>query len=85
MPLRNFSGNSIDDIEIANIVRVSSLRVLNLTAGDIDRNGIVNAADLAVVETNFGIVSARCSTRATPTWTATSTGRTCSWCSGISA
>jgi MYXO-CTERM domain-containing protein len=31
--------------------------VLNLTAGDIDRNGIVNEADIAAVQTNFGITT----------------------------
>ncbi len=57
LPLRNFSGNSIDDIEVPNTVRVTSVKVLNLKAGDFDRNGIVNAADHAIWKANYGLAS----------------------------
>ena len=57
LPLRNFSGTSINDIRVTNTVTVTKIRVLNLTPGDFDRNGQVNAADLAILKTNFGMTS----------------------------
>jgi peptidyl-prolyl cis-trans isomerase A (cyclophilin A) len=57
LPLRNFSGNSIDDIRVANTVTVTDVRVLNLPAGDFDRNGTVNGADLDILRANHGLAS----------------------------
>jgi peptidyl-prolyl cis-trans isomerase A (cyclophilin A) len=57
LPLRNFSGDSIDDIRVANTVTVTDVRVLNLPAGDFDRNGMVNGADLALWRANQGMAS----------------------------
>jgi cyclophilin family peptidyl-prolyl cis-trans isomerase len=57
LPLRNFGGNSIDDIEIPHLVRVTSVRVLNLRPGDFDRSGLVDQADLAILQANFGLAT----------------------------
>lgn len=58
LPLRdNFSGNKISDIRVVNTVTVTSVRVLNLSPGDFDRNGVVNNADLAILNANFGITA----------------------------
>jgi peptidyl-prolyl cis-trans isomerase A (cyclophilin A) len=57
LPLRNFSGSSINDVRVANTVTVNSVKVLNLSAGDFDRNGVVNQADLAILKTNYGMTS----------------------------
>jgi cyclophilin family peptidyl-prolyl cis-trans isomerase len=57
LPLRNFTGNSIQQIRVVNTVTVNDVRVLNLAPGDFDRNGIVNTADLNILKTNFGMTS----------------------------
>ena len=57
LPLRNFSGNSITQIRVANTVTIEDVRVLNLSPGDFDRNGTVNAADLTLLKANFGATS----------------------------
>jgi peptidyl-prolyl cis-trans isomerase A (cyclophilin A) len=58
LPLRNFAGNnSIDDIREIHTVVVTDVRVLNLLAGDFDRNGAVNAADLAILKSNYGLAT----------------------------
>jgi peptidyl-prolyl cis-trans isomerase A (cyclophilin A) len=54
LPLRNFSGNSITQVRVANTVTIQSVRVLNFSPGDFDRNGTVNAADLALLKANYG-------------------------------
>jgi peptidyl-prolyl cis-trans isomerase A (cyclophilin A) len=48
LPLRNFSGSSINDIRVANTVTINSVSVLNPLPGDFDLNGTVNSADLAI-------------------------------------
>lgn len=57
LPLRNFSGNSITQVRVANTVTIEDVRVLNLSPGDFDRNGTVNAADLTLLKANFGATS----------------------------
>jgi peptidyl-prolyl cis-trans isomerase A (cyclophilin A) len=57
LPLRNFTGNSISQIRVANTVTVNNVRVLNLAPGDFDRNGFVNGADLTLLRANFGMTS----------------------------
>lgn len=57
LPLRNFSGTSINQVRVANTVTVNSVKVLNLAAGDFDRNGVVNQADLAILKANYGLTS----------------------------
>jgi cyclophilin family peptidyl-prolyl cis-trans isomerase len=54
LPLRNFSGNSISQIRVANTVTVSQVRVLNYLAGDYDFNGTVNQADYTVWRSTLG-------------------------------
>jgi cyclophilin family peptidyl-prolyl cis-trans isomerase len=54
LPLRNFSGNSISQIRVANTVTVSQVRVLNYLAGDYDFNGTVNQADYTVWRNTLG-------------------------------
>lgn len=57
LPLRNFSGNSITQVRVANTVTIEDVRVLDLSPGDFDRNGTVNAADLALLKANYGAAS----------------------------
>jgi cyclophilin family peptidyl-prolyl cis-trans isomerase len=57
LPLRDFEGDSISDIRVANTVTVNQVRVLNLLPGDFDRNGTVNNADLAILKASFGTTS----------------------------
>jgi peptidyl-prolyl cis-trans isomerase A (cyclophilin A) len=57
LPLRNFSGNTLQQIRVANTITIDDVRVLNLSAGDFDRNGVVNAADLTLLKANYGITS----------------------------
>jgi cyclophilin family peptidyl-prolyl cis-trans isomerase len=57
LPLRNFSGNSLQQIRVANTVTVNTKRALNLLPGDFDRNGAVNGADLSILRTNLGTSS----------------------------
>jgi MYXO-CTERM domain-containing protein len=57
LPLRNFSGTSINQVRVANTVTVTQVKVLNLTPGDFDRNGNVNAADLTILKSNFGLAT----------------------------
>jgi peptidyl-prolyl cis-trans isomerase A (cyclophilin A) len=58
LPLRNFSGNSIDNVRVQHTVTVTQVRVLNLPAGDYDFNGVVNAADYTVWRRTYGLTSA---------------------------
>jgi peptidyl-prolyl cis-trans isomerase A (cyclophilin A) len=53
LPLRNFSGNSIDHVRVQHTVTVTGVRVLNLPAGDYDFNGVVNANDYTVWRRSF--------------------------------
>ena len=57
LPLRNFSGDAIQDIRVANTVTVTDIRVLNLPGGDFDRNGMVNGADLTILRANYGLAT----------------------------
>lgn len=59
LPLRNFSGNSLSQVRVANTVTINSVRVLNLSAGDYNRDGIVNTADYAVWKADFGSTTKR--------------------------
>jgi cyclophilin family peptidyl-prolyl cis-trans isomerase len=53
LPLRNFSGNSIQQVRVQHTVTVTRVSQLNLPAGDYDFNGVVNAADHAVWRRTF--------------------------------
>jgi peptidyl-prolyl cis-trans isomerase A (cyclophilin A) len=54
LPLRNFSGNSINQVRVQNTVTVTKVSVRNLPAGDYDFNGTVNAADYNIWKSTFG-------------------------------
>ncbi len=58
LPLRNFSGTSINQVRVQHTVTVTKVSVLNLPAGDYDFNGTVNAADLNVWKASFGSTTA---------------------------
>ena len=51
LPVRNFSGGNIFK---ENLVTFTSIAAINIPAGDYDFNGLVNAADLAVLKADFG-------------------------------
>lgn len=57
LPLRNFSGNALNQIRVANTVTVTDIRVLTVASGDFDRNGTVNGADLVTLKSNLGTAS----------------------------
>lgn len=57
LPLRNFSGNSVTQVRVANTVTIEDVRVLNLSPGDFDRNGTVTASDLALLKANYGVTN----------------------------
>jgi peptidyl-prolyl cis-trans isomerase A (cyclophilin A) len=54
LPLRNFSGTTIDHVRVQHTVTVTKVSVRNLPAGDYDFNGTVNAADYSVWKSTFG-------------------------------
>jgi peptidyl-prolyl cis-trans isomerase A (cyclophilin A) len=54
LPLRNFSGSSINQVRVQHTVTVTQVRVLNLAAGDFNRDGVVSAADYTLWKTDFG-------------------------------
>ncbi len=54
LPLRNFSGDSIEQVRVQNTVTVTRVRVLNYPMGDYDFNGTVDAADYIVWKSTFG-------------------------------
>jgi peptidyl-prolyl cis-trans isomerase A (cyclophilin A) len=54
LPLRNFSGSSINQVRVQHTVTVTQVSVLNLPAGDYDFNGTVNAADYTVWRSTIG-------------------------------
>ena len=54
LPLRNFTGNSIAQIRVANTVTVTSVHVVNFAKGDYDFNGVVNTADYTVWKNSYG-------------------------------
>jgi peptidyl-prolyl cis-trans isomerase A (cyclophilin A) len=58
LPLRNFSGNSIDHVRVQHTVTVPQVRVLNLPAGDYDFNGVVNMADYSVWRQSYDSTTA---------------------------
>lgn len=55
LPLRNFSGDAINDIRVANTVTVNSVTQLTLAPGDFNRNGVVNATDLSILQSHYGM------------------------------
>lgn len=57
LPLRNFSGTKITDIRVANTVTVLSVTELDLSPGDVNRDGLVDGADLSLIASNLGLVS----------------------------
>jgi cyclophilin family peptidyl-prolyl cis-trans isomerase len=54
LPLRNFTGNSITQVRVANTVTVTSVHVVNFATGDYDFNGVVNNADYTVWKNSYG-------------------------------
>jgi peptidyl-prolyl cis-trans isomerase A (cyclophilin A) len=58
LPLRNFTGNSISQIRVANTVTVTSVHTLNFAKGDYDFNGKVDSADYMVWKNSFGSTTA---------------------------
>jgi peptidyl-prolyl cis-trans isomerase A (cyclophilin A) len=59
LPLRNFTGNTIQQVRVANTVTITNVRVLNLAAGDYNRDGTVNNADFAVWKADVGSTTKR--------------------------
>ena len=57
LPLRNFSGHSITNITVANTVTVNSVKVLALPTGDVNRDGVVDESDLALLQTNLNVIT----------------------------
>lgn len=55
LPLRNFSGSAINHVRVANTVTVNSISVLSVSAGDFNRDGSVNLADLTIWNTGYGL------------------------------
>lgn len=54
LPLRDFTGSSESDVTVANTVTVQSAVVLNLAAGDFNRDGNVNNSDQRLLFLKFG-------------------------------
>jgi len=57
LPLRDFSGSAANDIRVENTVTVNSISVLDLEAGDFDRDGNVDTEDLDIFQSGFGMTS----------------------------
>ncbi len=55
LPLRNFSGSSVNDIEVANTVTVNSIQMLTFPTGDFNLDGVVDAADAAILTAHLGL------------------------------
>lgn len=55
LPLRNFTGNKIEDIRVVNTVSLQSVIVLNsfIPLGDFSRDGVADATDLAILQSNL--------------------------------
>lgn len=55
LPLRNFSGSSVNDIEVANTVKVNSIQMLTFPTGDFNLDDAVDAADAAILTAHLGL------------------------------
>ena len=55
LPLRNFSGSSVNDIKVANTVTVNSVQVLTFPTGDFNLDGAVTSADAAILSAHLGL------------------------------
>lgn len=57
LPLRNFSGNAINDIRVEHTVTVNSISVLPFTPGDFNLDNVVDQVDLAIWSEHYGLAS----------------------------